>query len=532
VIEPEAPARTGVAARTTATFVVLVLLGGLTKAVGILREIVLAADFGASRQMDALLVAQTLPAAVQRVFDELLGATVLPLFTGWLLASGESVAWARMYRLLRWLLLACGALVAAALPGSRALIVVLAPGLNQAGTGAAVRALEIMLPSIALVVAGTVCTALLNYYHRFVQVALIALAGNLLALLCIVFYAGRLGIYSAALGMTLGAATVVLLQWWALPAAPRGRPDAAPARLWLAEFSRLARPLGAGIALFNLIPLVERFLSSWLPEGNIALLNYAFKVDWLAYMIFVLPLTAMVFPRLATAGAVGDRERFQRVFVLALKTALLVLLPIMVILVVSGEAIVRLLYQRGSFGAADTAATVPILRIYVLGLPGAAATVILFYALYALRLPAGRVRAGVVGLAIAMGCGGVCVRWWGARGIALTHAINFSFIAVVLGVYLARTLGSGWLRAFGGFAARVILAAAATLPLVWLVKVMLERAAPEASVAVQTTGLVASSVAAASGFVASCWLLRVTEVRSLANELREYVATLANWNRE
>ncbi len=35
--------------------------------------------------------------------------------------------------------------------------------------------------------------------------------------------------------------------------------------------------------------------------GGIALLNYAFKVDWLVYLVFVVPITTMAFPRLADA---------------------------------------------------------------------------------------------------------------------------------------------------------------------------------------------------------------------------------------
>jgi putative peptidoglycan lipid II flippase len=378
-----------VGVRASATFFALVLLGGLTKLVGFLREIVLAAEFGASRQMDAFLVAQTLPTAVQGVFDELLGASVLPLFAGWLLAAGERAAWARLNRLLRIFFLASCGFAAAAMLLARPFVGLLAPGLSPAGTRLAAHVFQLLAPCIALVAVATVCTALLNYYHRYFWTALLALQGNLVTLIFILLCARRLGIYSAALGMTLGALLVVAFQWRGLPAAGRREPPVAQARPWLAEFWRMAKPLAVGLGLYSLIPVVERFLASWLPEGNIALINYAFKVNWMVYTIFVAPLTAMVFPRLAAAAAAGDVKRFQQVLLLALKGALVVLLPAMIVLIVAGDSLVRLLYQRGSFTAADTEKTAAILNIYVLGLPGAAATLLLFYALYALKLPAG-----------------------------------------------------------------------------------------------------------------------------------------------
>ena len=528
VLEPRPPASQSLAARATGTFLALVLVGGLTKVVGFLREIVMAAQFGASRQMDAFLVAQTLPAAVQRVFDELLGATVLPLFAGWCLAAGEPAAWTRLSRLLRLFCVVCGGGVAAAMLLARPAIGLLAPGLGEAGTNVAARALQIMLPSVVFVVVGTICAALLNYYHRFLWAAGIALAGNVAALLCLVLYADRLGIYSAALGMTLSTLLVLLLQWWAVPKPAVSAPAVAPTRPWLAEFWRLAKPLGAGIALFNLIPLVERYLASWLPEGNIALLNYAFKVDWLVYMVFVLPITTMVFPRLAAAGAAADGERFQQVLVMALKAALLVLLPAMVFLWVAGDSVVRLLFERGNFTAAHTAATAAILKVYLLGLPGAAATLVLFYALYALKQPAGRVAAGALGLAVAGGCGWVSVGLWGARGIALTHAMNLSLIALLLGWFLQRSLGPVWWHLLGAFAARAFLAGVASVPLTWLAARALERAWPEASAVSEASRLLVCGVTTAGGFVGLCWLLSVGEIRGLASELRGHFAALVN----
>lgn len=331
--------------RTAFTFLLLVFLGALAKVVGFLREIVLAAQFGANRQMDAFIVGQTFPGVVQRMFDELLGASLLPLFATWVVAAGEPAAWARLNRLL-WLffIVSCGGVLGSLLL-AKPMIGLLAPGLDAAGVSLSAHLLQIMLPSIAFIVLSSVYTGVLNYYRRFLWPALISLLSNVAGLLCIVLYADRIGVYSAALGVTLGAFLLALLQWPFLPAAGRRQHPVAEAQPWLAEFSRLGKPLAVGIVIFNFVPLVERFLSSWLPEGNIAVLNYAFKIDWMVYIVFVLPITAMVFPQLAKAGAAGDRERFLGVLVLALKGVLLMLLPVMVLLLVEGNAVVRLLVR-------------------------------------------------------------------------------------------------------------------------------------------------------------------------------------------
>ncbi|HEV8385824.1 MAG TPA: lipid II flippase MurJ [Candidatus Acidoferrales bacterium] len=515
VLQQPRPRAGRVSAQATASFAILVLLGVFSKGVGFVREMVLAAQFGASGPMDAYLVAQTLPSAAQRVFDELLGASLLPLFASWCLAAGEAAAWSRLKRVVGTILVWSTLLVIAAILFSGPLVRVLAPGLGAQEKVIAARALAILLPGVACGVAGSIFAALLNYHRRFLCAAGFAVAGNALALVSILLFAGRIGVYSAAAGMTAGAA-LLLLQWFFLPGGRGALTEENPAAT-RGEFFALAAPLAAGIALFNFIPLVERFLSSWLPAGGIALLNYAFKLDWLAYLVLVVPITTMIFPRLAAAGAAGDTQKFLGALHLALKGAWLALLPAMLFLTLAAPAVIALIYERGSFTTVHTAGTASILRIYVAGLPGAAATLILFYALYALRQPAGRVAAGIAGLLIALAFGWPAVRAWGAAGIAATHAVNFTALSLLLGWYAARSLGRGWWRPLASFAARSAAAAIAAL-IVGRALLRWMDAAGFASFFRGSLELAAALIAVAL-FLFFCVLLRVDEVRALAAEI-------------
>ena len=526
VLQQTRPHVARVSAQATASFLLLVLLGVLAKGVGLVREMVLAAQFGASGPMDAYLVAQTLPSAVQRVFDELLGASLLPLFAGWVVAAGEAAAWARLKSLLRFLLWSSALLVLVSLPLAGPLARALAPGLGLSETSMAARALLILLPGIAFGVAGSIFAAMLNYHRRFVCAALFALAGNALALACILLFAGRIGIYSAAAGVTAGALLLVL-QWFFLPAAGRREPSVSTTAATRAEFWRLAGPLAAGIALFNAAPLIQNFLASSLPQGSIALLNYAFKVDWLVYLVLVVPITTMAFPRMADAGAAGDTQRFLGTLHLALKGAFLALLPAMIFLGIAAPAVIALLYERGSFTTVHTAGTAAILRVYLFGLPGAAATLILFYALYALNLPAVRLTAGAL-MALIYGIGGtLAARFLGTRGLALTHVVSFVALLVCLNAYLCLPLGRGWWRPLWPFAARATAAAGLTCLLMVLALRLMAFSSIGISPALRCAWLVLWGAATAGVFLLLCWLLRLAELRSLASELKRYWAAYA-----
>lgn len=521
-----------IVSRVGGTFLLLVILGLTSRVVGFLREMFLAAQFGAGHEMDAFLAGQTVPGVAQRLFDELLGSSLLPLFAAWCARWGEARAWAHLNRLLRFLVIFGAGLVVMGALLAGPLVRSLAPGLGKPDSAIAARSLQIMLPGIGFLLLGSSYTALLNYYRRFLVVAGLTLASNLAIVLCIVLLADRLGVYSAAVGMSVGALLLAASQWPFLPACGRREPAMGDGRPVVAEFARLAKPLAFGILLFSLIPVVERFLASWLPEGSIAVLNYAFKVDWLVYLVFVVPITTMAFPRLAESAAAGDQQRFLHVLIVALKAVLLLLLPMIVFLLVSGDPVIRLLFERGNFSAARTGDTAAVLRVYVLGLPAAAATLVLFYAVYALQQPGARLTAGVLAVGIGA-CGGlVLTTLLGVRGIAATHVLNFTTLAVFLGWYLRRILAPDWWRPLTFFSARALLAGVASFPVSWLAARTLERTGLGTSPLWQAARLVTVGFVTISVFLGLCWLLRLAEVRSLLKELRDLRDALARTRSE
>jgi len=422
----------------------LVSLGAVNKGLGFLREAVMAAKFGADIRMDGLLAGQTIPAVLSKVMDEILGASLLPLFASWTTQKGEAIAWARLKQIVFYLLLGASVVVLSLLVFSGPVMTVLAPGLGAEGIHIAVRSLQIMLPSIAFFLLGSMLTAILNYYGRFFWGGLAATLGNAFSLLCILLYARQLDVYSVAIGITGGALLLVIFQVPFVPRAARTWDTGNEAGARFGEFAKMAGPFGFAILLFNAIPFVERFLGSLLREGSLAILNYAFKVDWLVYSVFAIPVTTVTFPALASAAALQDTTRFQRVLALGVKGTLLLIAPCMVILVSLAVPIIQLLFQRGMFGPEQTARTASVLVIYVFGLPGASISLILFYALYALGQPAVRLTASVLSVLLSMICGWVFTRFWDVQGIAWAHVVTLSLVAAYMAWALRVLLGQCW----------------------------------------------------------------------------------------
>ncbi|MFE1577911.1 lipid II flippase MurJ [Streptomyces fradiae] len=178
--------------------------------------------------------------------------------------------------------------------------------------------------------------------------------------------------------------------------------------------------------------LVERFLAAPLPAGAISHLNYAQKVAQLP-MVLSLMLCTVSFPVIARALAAGDREAARRRAERDLLLAGVVVLVGAATVAAAAPQIVGLLFQRGAFDAADTAATASVMRVYALGLLGHAMVSALGRCYFSesrpLWFPAAAMALGVTANAA---LGALWADRWGTAGIALANAAGISLTAALL----------------------------------------------------------------------------------------------------
>ncbi|MFB7651205.1 MULTISPECIES: murein biosynthesis integral membrane protein MurJ [unclassified Streptomyces] len=426
----------GFLARAALLTAVLSVAGSV---LGLARDQALARLFGAGSETDAFLVAWTVPEfAATLLIEDGLAFALVPMFSLALArrargAPGDPVrelVGATLPRLLP-AFVAVGALVVVCAP---ALVRALAPGL--ADHALAVDCTRLTATCVVSFGLAGYCSAALRAHRRFLAPAAIYVAYNTGIITAMFVLGGRWGVRSAAVGVAAGGLLMVAAQVPSLLRQLRHRdtgerlPDAAdPAR-------PLALALFTTVLLFAVCRqsqiLIERFLASGLPAGAISHLNYAQKVAQIP-MTLSLMLCTVTFPVVARAMADGDteraRERVERDVALA---ACLVLLGAATV-VACAPQIIELLFQRGAFTAADTAATADVMRVYALGLLGQTVVGALarsyFSAGRASWYPLG---AMAVGIAATAGVGAWAVGPWGVTGIAAANAAGITVTGALL----------------------------------------------------------------------------------------------------
>ncbi|MFK8908591.1 lipid II flippase MurJ [Streptomyces sp. YS-3] len=479
---PADTASGGFLARAAAVTAALTVAGAV---LGLLRDRTFAHVFGAGTDTDAFLVAWTVPeVAATLLIEDGLALVLVPAFSLAALRRGpggspdpvRALVAATLPRLMA-ALAGVAALLAAAAP---ALVDLLAPGLPEAGLAVdCTRATATCVVSFGL--AGY-CSAALRGHARFLAPATIYVAYNT-GIITVLLVLGRAwGVRAAAAGVAVGGVLMVAAQapslWRGLRRTRRRgarwiapdphRPHRSPHAPRIPEQAKRIRhpqrpgkPAGtlrlamvAPVVVFALgrqsQTLVERHLAAPLPAGAISHLNYAQKVAQMP-MVLSLMLCTVTFPVVARALAAGETEQARRRVEGDLLVAGAIVLLGGAVVVGCAPQIVQVLFQRGAFGPADTAATAAVMRVYALGLLAQTMVGVLVRSYFSAARPTWYPAATMlVCLAVTAGAGAWAAPRWGAPGIAAANALGIAAGALLLLAGAGRRpLGLARLRAGG-----------------------------------------------------------------------------------
>jgi putative peptidoglycan lipid II flippase len=194
----------------------------------------------------------------------------------------------------------------------------------------------------------------------------------------------------------------------------------------LARMAHLLLPAVFGLASVQVMVFVNTLLGSFLPSGSISVLYYADRVMEFPLGVFGIALASASLPVMARQAAAGDERALASTLNFALRMAVFVSVPATVGLVLMRVPIVRVLFERGRFEAADTLATAEALAWYALGLVGMAGARIAAQAFYAVAQPGTAVRLGFVSIVANVVAALLLVGPLGHAGLAAATSVGAS----------------------------------------------------------------------------------------------------------
>jgi putative peptidoglycan lipid II flippase len=497
---------------------------GLSRVLGLVREVVASYYFGAAGKINAFTIAFQMPNLVRAlVADAALSSAFVPVFVD-LLKNDRKRAW-RVASTLFWLMLL-------GLTALSALFVLVAPWvIGIFGNPGHDRALAIglsrvLFPIVALLGVSGIIVGILNSYDHFTVPAISPVFWNIAIIAGLALGVPqaktidtKLYVYAVSILIATFIQAFLPLPWlrgldgrlrlvldWRDPAVK-------------SVFVNMV-PVTLGLGLINVNAVIDMFFASRLIDPNLAptAIQKAFLVYMLPQGMFSVAIATVLFPTLSRyaseARTTGDFTGFRETVGVGLRQIAFLLVPAAVISAVLAEPIVRILYQRGHFLPNQTPVVAAALAAFSAGLVFNGAMLMLNRAFFSLQSNWIPTWIALGNLFLNAVLDYVFGKWLGIWGIPLATAICNVAGAWALIVVLRRQLGS---VDFGGIASttsRVVAASAVVAAVSWVIWRPLDSTLGR-SFPAQIVSLGAALTAAVAVYLICCRLLRVRELDSL-----------------
>jgi putative peptidoglycan lipid II flippase len=504
-------------ARSTAIFS---LATGISRVLGLVREIVASYYFGAAGKINAFTVAFQVPNLFRAlVADFALSPAFVPVFTELLEKGEKRRAW-RIASSLFWLVLLI-------LGGLTALCIVLAPWIIRpfgdpgGDFDLAVGLSRVLFPIVALLGVSGIVVGILNSYDEFTIPALTPIFWNAAIIVGLVIGVPRAGstdtkLYIYAFSILIGTVIQVLLP---LPWL-RGRDDRLrvlidwrdPA-VW--RVLRLMVPVTIGLGLINFNVVIDSAFASRLIDPELAptAIDKAFRLYMLPQGMFSVAIATVLFPSLARLATRHDEAGFRDTLALGVRQIAFMLIPASAVSAVLAEPITRLVYQRGEFTPEQTPVVAAALAAFSAGLFFNGTMLMLNRAFFSLQsnwIPT-MVALGNLGLNAALDA---AFYRFGTWGIPLaTSVVNVAGTAALM-ILMRRRLGRIDFRDIADSVTRIVVASGIVAGVTYGVWYGVDQVVGRSFVG-QVLSVGIALAAGIGTYLAACRALRVRELGAL-----------------
>jgi putative peptidoglycan lipid II flippase len=470
---------------------IIALLTILSRICGYLRDQRIALLLGTSPVADSFILAFRIPNMVRRFTGEgALGASFIPVFTGYLRGESRETTWTFARRAFWDLAVVLAVFALLGVVFSRQVVNAFTIfGASHVRWELAVQLNRIIFPCIVFLGLAGIAAGILNSFHEFALPAGTAVVFNLVVITASfgIFYRPFLRLVppsyqtpAVALAVAILLASAVQLAMQIPALRRRGmsfRPEVNFEDPGVRKAGKMLAPMLVATGVFQVNFLVDTIFatSSRMPSGSITSLYVGDRVMELVLGVYAIALSTAILPTMSHMAADGKFGEMKQTFGFALRVVSFITIPAMVGLIVLREPITRVLFQHGEFGTYSTALTANALLYYSMGLPAFAAIKLILPMFYATHDSATPTKIGVYVMLFHVLLNGVLLIWFArylwnggpALASSLSAYLNFAGLFVVFRRRYGALGGHAVVRSI---AKMVVCAAAMAIACVWALR--------------------------------------------------------------
>ncbi|MAF14174.1 MAG: murein biosynthesis integral membrane protein MurJ [Parcubacteria group bacterium] len=424
----------------TSAAIILGVASLVSRFLGILRDRILAGEFGAGSELDMYYTAFRFP---DLVFNLLvlgaLSAGFIPVFTSYM--SNKDKAWELVNVVLNVMFFSLILISTLAIILAPWLVKLIAPGFNGEQLVTTTALTRIMFLSPILLGISGVFGSVLQSYKRFFIYSLAPILYNLGIIVGALFFTIKFGIFGLAWGVVFGAFMHMLVQTiaitflgyhykWSFSITHKG----------LLKILKMMVPRTLGLIITQINFLVVTIIGSTLAVGSIAIFNLANNIQSFPLGLFAISFAIAAFPTLSELA--NKKKQFIEAVSLAIRQILFLIVPASVLLIILRAQIVRIVLGSGRFDWEDTILTLETLSLFAFSLFAQGLILILARAFYAQHDSKTPFYTGLVSAFANIILAVMLVDQFGVSGLALAFSLSTILNFVLLSLILHYRLGS------------------------------------------------------------------------------------------
>ncbi len=423
-----------------------------SRVLGLLREMIFARYFGAGFLYDAYVVAFRIPNVLRDLFAEgALSVAFVKVFTDYQINKGEKEAWRLASLVLNALAVVMSVICIVGIIFSRQFINLVADGFSPEKAALATTLTEIMFPFILVVALAAVAMGVLNTKGVFGIPASASTVFNVVSIIVGLGLAywlsgggwvssfdkntvpnspAQWAIIGMAIGTLIGGLAQFLMQIPALfKVGFRFSPILSFTDEGVKKVIALMTPAILGTSAVQINVLINTYFVSEI-QGAQGWLSYSFRLMQFPIGLFGVAVGTAAIPVLSRLATEGKMKDFRDTISSSMNLVFLMTLPSACGLIVLGEPIIRLIYERGAFKEADVPMTAWALAGYSIGLTGYAAIKILSPAFYALNDAKTPMIIAIVSIAVNFLGSYVLREWFSHYGVTPETPYGYGHVGV------------------------------------------------------------------------------------------------------
>lgn len=487
-----------------------------SKVVGFVRELVIAAVFGANRESDIFKIATTMPNVLFSCLAAAVVTTFIPVFAN--VKNDREKAQDFFNNIFNIVVLLGGLLSVIGIAASPLLVKLFASGFHGSDFTRASYYTRIVMPSIIFLGISGLYTGYLQSYGIFLQPALTGISADIVIIVGIIVFQ-RYGIIAGIIATLLSSIAQAMIQ----------RPFMKGFKYkFKVDFNdenvrrmlALALPILISTIINQFNTMVDRTFASQLNAGSISVIDYASKISSIINQVFIVSITTVLYPMLTERFSQGDRDGFVGLFSKSIDMIVIIAIPLIFGISTLSGPIVRLLLQHGKFDSQAAFITAQCLEILAFGALGYSIIDIASKIFFSSR----NTITPMVNSFILAGLNIVFILFlvptYGVRGLAFATTVSVSIIAFVLLFELKHKFRElhydNVIRVFS----KTVLAGVLMALVVKLVFSALQIVLKGDSSILLAVKLVVSAVAGVVSYIGMMMLLKVDEIKNIFSIIR------------